>query len=135
MTVTICGSMRFIPKMLEWYEKLSLEGYLVYLPVFLGASEMAYPREWIDYTSIKIPHYDRSFISEEIKDKLQQLHFRKIEDSDFIFVVNPGGYIGEGTMAEIEFAKDHLGNLQTPIVYLEKPEWELSPSEGVWRSK
>ena len=128
MTVTICGSMRFIPKMLEWYEKLSLEGYLVYLPVFLGASEMAYPREWIDYTSIKIPHY--SSISEETKEKLQQLHFQKISDSDFIFVVNPGGHIGEGTMAEIEFAKDHL----TPVRYLDKPSIGFDePLEQIWR--
>lgn len=137
MTVTICGSMRFIPKMLEWYEKLSLEGYLVYLPVFLGVHGLTLlgrdNRSLMDETVIKIPHY--LDVSDELKAKLQQLHFRKIEDSDFIFVVNPGGYIGEGTMAEIEFAKDHLGNLQTPIVYLEKPEWELSPSEGVWRSK
>lgn len=129
MTVTICGSMRFIPKMLEWYEKLSLEGYLVYLPVFVGASEMAYPREWIDYTGIKIPHY--SFISEETKEKLQQLHFRKISESDFIFVVNPGGYTGEGTMAEIKFAKDHL----TPVQYLDKPSWDIDddPLEQIWR--
>lgn len=128
MTVTICGSMRFIPKMLKWYEKLSLEGCLVYLPVFLGASEMAYPREWIDYTSIKIPHY--SFISEETKDKLQQLHFKKISESDFIFVVNPGGYVGEWTMAEIEFAKDHL----TPVKYLDKYSWDINddPLEQIW---
>ena len=130
MKVTICGSMRFIPEMLKWYEKFSLEGYLVYLPVFVGATEMAYPREWIEYTGIKIPHYS---LSEETKDKLQQLHFEKIEDSDFIFVVNPRGYVGEGTRAEIEFAKKHLGHLPVPIVYLEKPDWELSPMEGVWK--
>lgn len=130
MTVTICGSMRFIPKMLEWYEKLSLEGYLVYLPVFLGASGYRYKRTMI---VIKVPF--KTNVDDELKDKLQQLHFKKISESDFIFVVNPGGYVGEGTMAEIEFAKKHLGNLQTPIVYLEKPEWDLSPLEGVWISK
>lgn len=130
MTVTICGSMRFIPEMLEWYEKLSLEGYLVYLPVFLGANGYRYKRTMI---FIKVPF--KTDVDEEVKTKLQQLHFQKISESDFIFVVNPGGYIGEGTKAEIEFAKKHLGNLQTPIVYLEKPELELSPLEGVWISK
>lgn len=137
MTVTICGSMKFIPEMLEWYEKLSLEGYLVYLPVFLGAHGRTASgrviRSLVDETVIGIPHY--LDVSDGLKAKLQQLHFRKIEDSDFIFVVNPGGYTGEGTMAEIKFAKKHIGNLQVPVVYLEKPEWELSPSEGVWRSK
>ena len=133
MTVTICGSMRFIPEMLEWYEKLSLEGYLVYLPVFLGALGYRYKRTQLKMIVIKVPF--KANVYEEVKEMLQQLHFQKISESDFIFVVNPGGYIGEGTMAEIEFAKKHLGHLQTPIVYLEKPEWELSPLEGVWISK
>lgn len=132
MTVTICGSMRFIPEMLEWYERLSLEGYLVYLPVFLGSHGLTIPgdsvRSLVDETVIKIPHY--LDVSEGLKDKLQQLHFKKIEDSDFIFVVNPGGYIGEGTMAEIKFAKDHL----TPVRYLDKPSWDIDddPLEYVW---
>ena len=38
MTVTICGSMSNLPEMLRVYEELSLEGYLVYLPVILGVS-------------------------------------------------------------------------------------------------
>ena len=132
MTVTICGSMRFIPEMLEWYEKLSLEGYLVYLPVFLGASGRTIPgsdiRSLRDETVIKIPHYIG--VPDGLKEKLQQLHFQKISDLDFIFVVNPGGYIGEGTMAEIEFAKQRL----TPVRYLDKPSWDIDddPLEYVW---
>lgn len=132
MKVTICGSMRYIPEMLEWYEILSLEGYLVYLPVLLGSHGRTVPgrdiRSLVDETVIGIPHY--LSVSEELKEKLQQLHFRKIEDSDFIFVVNPGGYTGEGTKAEIKFAKDHL----TPVRYLDKPSWDIDddPLEYVW---
>lgn len=128
MTVTICGSMRFIPEMLKWYEKLSLEGYLVYLPVFLGAHGRTV-WSYVDEAVIKIPHY--LGVSDGLKDKLQQLHFKKISDSDFIFVVNPGGYVGEGAMAEIEFAKDHL----TPVQYLDKPSWDINddPLEQLWR--
>lgn len=112
MTVTICGSMSNLPEMLRVYEELSLEGYLVYLPVILGATHKAN-------------------IDEVLKEKLQQLHFKKIEESDFIFVVNPKPlrYIGEETKAEIKYAKDHL----TPVKYLEDPGWELDLLEGVWK--
>lgn len=133
MTVTICGSMRFIPEMLEWYGILSLEGYLVYLPVFLGTHSHTMLgrdiRSLVDETVIKVPHY-LSF-TDELKEKLQQLHFKKISESDFIFVVNPGGYIGEGTRAEIEYAKDHL----TLVQYLDKPSWDIDddPLERLWR--
>lgn len=81
MIITICGSMRYISEMLAEYERLSLKGHLVYLPVILSKK------------------------SDDLKEQLQQLHFRKIQVSDCIFVVNPDGYIGEGTLAEIEYAK------------------------------
>ena len=128
MNVTICGSMKFIPEMLEWYEKLSLEGYLVYLPVFLGALGYRYKRTQLKMIVIKVPF--KANVDEELKEKLQQLHFQKISKSDFIFVVNPGGYVGEGTMAEIEFAKQRL----TPVRYLDKPSWDIDddPLEYVW---
>lgn len=41
------------------------------------------------------------------KRMLDQLHFRKIDLSDEIFVVNPGGYIGLSTCAEIMYAYAH----------------------------
>lgn len=117
MIVTICGSMRHIPEMLKAYERLSLDGHFVYLPVILGAHGYTRPgsdvRSLMDETIITIPHY--LGVSDDLKEKLQQLHFKKISESDFIFVVNPGGYIGEGTRAEIEYAERHL----TPVRYLE----------------
>lgn len=94
MIVTICGSMRYISDILREYARLSLEGYLVYLPVILDLSKK----------------------SDDLKKRLQELHFKKILLSDFIFVVNPGGYIGEGTAAEIEYAKRH----SIPVKYLEE---------------
>jgi hypothetical protein len=38
------------------------------------------------------------------KQGLDQLHFRKIDLADSIFVVNPGGYIGSSTAREIAYA-------------------------------
>ena len=36
---------------------------------------------------------------------LDDMHKRKIDLSDEIFVINVGGYIGESTKSEIEYAK------------------------------
>ena len=38
-------------------------------------------------------------------EKLSLLHFKRIDISDGIFVVNKGGYIGNQTRKEIEYAK------------------------------
>jgi hypothetical protein len=36
---------------------------------------------------------------------LDEIHKRKIDLSDAIFVINKNGYIGNSTMSEIEYAK------------------------------
>jgi hypothetical protein len=38
---------------------------------------------------------------------LDDMHKRKIDMSDEIFVINVGGYIGDSTKSEIEYAKKH----------------------------
>ena len=35
---------------------------------------------------------------------LDDMHLRKIDLADEIFVINPGGYIGQSTRREIEYA-------------------------------
>lgn len=49
------------------------------------------------------------------KNILDELHFRKIDLADEIFIINKNGYIGESTRNEIEYAK----KLNKPIKYLE----------------
>ncbi|WP_235201241.1 hypothetical protein [Microbacterium sp. CH12i] len=44
-------------------------------------------------------------ISDEQKAVLDALHLRKIDLSDRVLVVNPGGYIGESTSREIAYAQ------------------------------
>lgn len=39
------------------------------------------------------------------KEMLDDMHKRKIDLADEIFVINVGGYIGESTKSEIEYAK------------------------------
>ena len=41
------------------------------------------------------------------KEMLDDMHKRKIDMADSIFVINVGGYIGESTKSEIEYAREH----------------------------
>jgi hypothetical protein len=41
----------------------------------------------------------------ETKAKLDDVHKRKIDMADEIYVINVGGYIGSSTRSEIEYAK------------------------------
>ena len=93
--VTICGSMRFKEKMLQMAEELELKkGYAVLQVVFINENRNC---------------------SKEEFERLGKLHFKRIEISDAIYVVNVGGYIGESTRKEIEYAK----SLQKEILSLE----------------
>ena len=53
----------------------------------------------------------------ETKEMLDDMHKRKIDMSDSIYVINVGGYIGDSTRSEIEYAKVHVKEIQ----YLEEP--------------
>lgn len=50
-----------------------------------------------------------------LKDQLDELHKRKIDLADEVYVLNVGGYIGESTRSEIEYA-EQIGK---PVQYLE----------------
>ena len=66
-------------------EKMALEGYCVLTP--------AYP------VSENIERTKEQLI------KLKEAHFKRIELSDAIFVVNINNYIGDSTKLEIDYAK------------------------------
>jgi hypothetical protein len=51
----------------------------------------------------------------DYKAHADEVHKRKIDICDEVFVLNVGGYIGESTQSEIEYAK----SLKKPIIYLE----------------
>ena len=50
---------------------------------------------------------DSEALNDEVKAMLDDIHKRKIDMSDEIFVINVGGYIGNSTKSEIEYAKAH----------------------------
>lgn len=51
----------------------------------------------------------------DYKQKADDLHKRKIDIADEVFVLNVGGYIGQSTRSEIEYAQ----SIGKPIFYLE----------------
>ncbi len=49
-------------------------------------------------------------------ERLKELHLRKIDLADEVYVLNMGGYVGSSTKKEIEYAE----SLNMPIKYLEE---------------
>lgn len=94
--ITLCGSTRFKKQFFEALHDLTLQGYIVLMPGIFGHSD-------------EEP-------TEEQKKNLDELHLEKIRLSNAIFVLNIGGYIGQSTKREIEFAK----SLNIPIYMYER---------------
>jgi cell division protein FtsB len=57
-------------------------------------------------------------ITPEQKEALDDLHKRKIDLADEVYVLNFGGYIGSSTRSEIDYAIEH----DKPIRYLESEQ-------------
>jgi hypothetical protein len=79
--ITLCGSTKFRSEFQQVQKELTLKGNIV---ISVGEFE--------------------SIITTEIKIMLDDMHKRKIDMSDEIFVINKGKYIGESTKGEIEYA-------------------------------
>ena len=87
--ITLCGSTRFKDEFLAAQKKLTLEGNIVISVGLFGHSG------------------DDEVWKEGTKEMLDDMHKRKIDMADSIFVINVGGYIGESTKSEIAYAKEH----------------------------
>lgn len=85
--ITLCGSTKFKEHYLEAQKRLTLEGNIVISVGLFGHSG------------------DDEVWTEGTKAMLDDMHKRKIDLADEIFVVNVGGYIGESTSSEIAYAK------------------------------
>ena len=85
--ITLCGSTRFKDAFLEVQKRLTLEGNIVISVGLFGHSG------------------DNEAWAEGTKEMLDDMHKRKIDMADEIFVINVGGYIGDSTRSEIEYAK------------------------------
>lgn len=91
--ITLCGSTRFKDAFMETQKRLPLKGNIVISVGLFGHSGDNEVWEGMDedtMTSTKI--------------MLDDMHKRKIDMADEIFVINVDGYIGDSTRSEIEYA-------------------------------
>jgi len=85
--ITICGSTRFKAETLKVARKLVAEGWIVEMVEFFA-------------------HADEIEMTDDAKARVDQIHQDKIRGSHAIYVVNPGGYVGESTRSEINLAME-----------------------------
>ena len=96
--ITLCGSTRFKEEFLKQQKRLTLEGNIVISVGLFGHSG------------------DDEVWKEGTKEMLDDMHKRKIDMADEIFVINVNGYIGSSTKSEIEYAIAH----NKKVSYLEE---------------
>ena len=87
--ITLCGSTRFKEEFFAMQKKLTLEGNIVISVGLFGHSG------------------DEEVWTEGTKEMLDDMHKRKIDMADEIFVINKDHYIGSSTKSEIEYALAH----------------------------
>lgn len=85
--ITLCGSTRFKDQFLEAQKRLTLAGNIVISVGLFGHSG------------------DDEVWTEGTKEMLDDVHKRKIDMADRIYVINVNGYIGSSTRSEIEYAR------------------------------
>ncbi len=86
--ITLCGSTKFKDEFINENKRLTLEGNIVISVGLFGHADGEY----------------ETMINQDIKEMLDDLHKRKIDLADEIFVINKNGYIGSSTKSEIEYA-------------------------------
>ena len=94
--ITLCGSTRFKEQFIEAQKRLTLEGNIVISVGLFGHSGDSEVWDGMDEGTLS-----------KTKEMLDDMHKRKIDMADSIYVINVGGYIGESTKSEIEYALVH----------------------------
>lgn len=100
--VTLCGSTRFKDEFYQVQKELTLKECIVISVGLFGHSGDEEVWESMDEGTIT-----------KTKIMLDDMHKRKIDMADEIFVIDVNDYIGESTKSEIEYAKKH----NKPITY------------------
>jgi hypothetical protein len=92
--ITLCGSTRFKDAFMEVQKQLTLEGNIVISVGLFGHSGDS--EVWENM-------YEGTLT--KTKEMLDDMHKRKIDMADEIFVINVNGYIGDSTRSEIAYAE------------------------------
>lgn len=87
--ITLCGSTKFKDEFMRVQKDLTLDGNIVISVGLFGHAG------------------DNEVWTDGAKEMLDDMHKRKIDMADEIFVINVGDYIGESTRSEIEYAWHH----------------------------
>ena len=90
--ITLCGSSRFKDAFMQVQKRLTLEGNIVLSLGLFGHSGDTEVWEGMDEGTIT-----------KTKMMLDDIHKRKIDMSDEIFVINVNDYIGDSTKNEIKY--------------------------------
>ena len=77
-------------------KRLTLEGHIVISVGLFGHSGDEKVWDGMDEGTLS-----------KTKEMLDDIHKRKIDMADEIFVINVGGYIGDSTRSEIDYAIEH----------------------------
>ncbi|GAU77607.1 hypothetical protein [Fusibacter sp. 3D3] len=85
--ITLCGSTKFKTEFLQVQKELTLQGNIVISVGLFGHSG------------------DDEVWKEGTKEMLDDMHKRKIDMANEIFVINKNGYVGSSTKSEIAYAK------------------------------
>lgn len=91
--ITLCGSTSFKDEFIEAQKQLTLAGNIVISVGLFGHSGDNEVWENMDEGTLT-----------RTKEMLDDMHKRKIDMADEIYVINVGGYIGSSTRSEIEYA-------------------------------
>lgn len=101
--ITLCGSTRFKNEYIEAQKRLTLDGNIVLSVGLFGHSGDSEVWENTDEGTLT-----------KTKEMLDDMHKRKIDMADEIFVINVGGYIGDSTQSEIsEYFTDEAPAIQS----------------------
>lgn len=95
--ITLCGSTRFKQDFERVNKELTLAGNIV--------------------ISVGCFGHSGDVFTDEQKAMLDDMHKRKIDMADAIYVINKNGYIGSSTRSEIEYARKH----NKEVYFMENP--------------
>lgn len=100
--ITLCGSTKFEAEFTEVNQRLTMEGCIV---ISLGMFSLP-----------NLPDYDWTADTLDLRGRVSRVHLHKIRMADEVYVVDPGGYVGESTRREIAYAQ----LLGKPVRYLSR---------------
>jgi len=96
-TVCIIGSLRFRETMIEISSLLAKNGYACHVPVPGKYRDQKHPGNYVEGYGPSVLFSEK--VAEE--GKCIRGYLEKVRESDVIYVVNPGGYVGFNTVGEI----------------------------------